>query len=115
MENLNTSWQNQQPPDVGWLSPTDLRIARQVQARLLRHDVPRRATLEYDAYYLPAQGVGGDYHDFLELGPSRLGLVVGDVSGKGVSAALLMASLQLTPTAPVLTLVVARTTTPSIC
>lgn len=52
------------------------------------------AALTYAGYCRPARGVGGDYYDFLALSGGRLGLAIGDVSGKGVPAALLMASLQ---------------------
>ena len=51
-------------------------------------------SLDYAGACLPAHAVGGDYYDFLNLGPDRLGLVIGDVMGKGMAAALLMANLQ---------------------
>ncbi|MBI1791977.1 MAG: SpoIIE family protein phosphatase, partial [Acidobacteria bacterium] len=77
-----------------WLTPEDLEVARQVQARLLPQGTPRLSTLDCGGFCLPARCVGGDFYDFLDLGPERVGLVLGDVSGKGVSAALMMASLQ---------------------
>ncbi|MGC2474369.1 MAG: PP2C family protein-serine/threonine phosphatase, partial [Candidatus Sulfotelmatobacter sp.] len=55
---------------------------------------PEAKTLEYAGLCLQARQVGGDYFDFLDLGQHRLGLVIGDVSGKGIAAALLMANLQ---------------------
>ena len=70
--------------------------ARAVQNRLLKTPVPRLRTLDLDAYCRPARGVGGDFYDLLSLGPSRLGILLGDIAGKGVSAAILMASLQAT-------------------
>jgi sigma-B regulation protein RsbU (phosphoserine phosphatase) len=51
-------------------------------------------TLDYAAECRSARRVGGDYYDFLTLGPDKLGIALGDISGKGISAALLMASLQ---------------------
>jgi serine phosphatase RsbU (regulator of sigma subunit) len=51
-------------------------------------------SLEYAGLCLQARQVGGDYYDFIDLGPQRLGLVIGDVVGKGIAAALLMANLQ---------------------
>jgi serine phosphatase RsbU (regulator of sigma subunit)/predicted enzyme related to lactoylglutathione lyase len=72
----------------------EVEIARQVQARLFPQSVPSLATLDYAGVCLQAREVGGDYYDFLELGRERLGLVIGDVSGKGTAAALLMANLQ---------------------
>jgi serine phosphatase RsbU (regulator of sigma subunit)/predicted enzyme related to lactoylglutathione lyase len=72
----------------------ELEIAKQVQARLSPQIQPRLRTVEYVGMCLPARQVGGDYFDFLNLGPQRLGLIVGDVSGKGIAAALLMANLQ---------------------
>jgi len=72
----------------------ELDIARDVQAGLLPQRRPAIAGLDYDGTCRMAREVGGDYFDFLELGPGRLGLALGDISGKGVSAALLMASLQ---------------------
>jgi serine phosphatase RsbU (regulator of sigma subunit) len=51
-------------------------------------------TLQYSAYCRQAGAVGGDYYDCLDLGPGRLGLVLADISGKGIPAALLMANLQ---------------------
>jgi serine phosphatase RsbU (regulator of sigma subunit)/catechol 2,3-dioxygenase-like lactoylglutathione lyase family enzyme len=72
----------------------ELAIAREVQARLFPQSRPAVAGLEYAGACLPARAVGGDYYDFLSLGEDRLGLVVGDVMGKGMAAALLMANLQ---------------------
>jgi len=72
----------------------EIEIAREVQQRLFPQNAPVVAALEYAGYCRPARGVGGDYYDFLALSNGRLGLAVGDVSGKGVPAALLMASLQ---------------------
>ena len=72
----------------------EIEIAKQVQARLFPQIRPEVKTLEYAGLCLQARDVGGDYFDFLDLGHRRLGLVVGDVSGKGIAAALLMANLQ---------------------
>jgi serine phosphatase RsbU (regulator of sigma subunit)/predicted enzyme related to lactoylglutathione lyase len=72
----------------------ELEIAKQVQARLFPQIKPELKTMEYAGICLQARQVGGDYFDFLNLGPRRLGLIIGDVSGKGIAAALLMANLQ---------------------
>jgi serine phosphatase RsbU (regulator of sigma subunit)/catechol 2,3-dioxygenase-like lactoylglutathione lyase family enzyme len=72
----------------------EIEIAKQVQARLFPQIRPETKTLEYAGLCLQARQVGGDYFDFLDLGQQRLGLVIGDVSGKGIAAALLMANLQ---------------------
>jgi serine phosphatase RsbU (regulator of sigma subunit)/catechol 2,3-dioxygenase-like lactoylglutathione lyase family enzyme len=72
----------------------EIEIAKQVQARLFPQIHPAARTLEYAGVCIQARQVGGDYFDFLDLGRQRLGLVVGDVSGKGIAAALLMANLQ---------------------
>jgi len=72
----------------------ELEIARQVQARLFPQNLPPMRTLEYAGVCLQARPVGGDYYDFLDLGHDQLGLVIADVAGKGIAAALLMANLQ---------------------
>jgi serine phosphatase RsbU (regulator of sigma subunit) len=72
----------------------ELEIAKQVQARLFPQTLPPIQTLEYAGICIQARPVGGDYYDFLDLGRERVGLVVGDISGKGIAAALLMANLQ---------------------
>ena len=72
----------------------EMEIAMQVQARLFPQSLPPLRSLEYAGICLQARPVGGDYYDFLDLGRDRLGLVVGDVAGKGIAAALLMANLQ---------------------
>jgi serine phosphatase RsbU (regulator of sigma subunit)/catechol 2,3-dioxygenase-like lactoylglutathione lyase family enzyme len=69
-------------------------IATQVQARLFPQTMPALKSLEYAGTCIPARAVGGDYYDFLTLGPDRLGFVIADVAGKGIAAALLMANLQ---------------------
>ncbi|MGA2072375.1 MAG: SpoIIE family protein phosphatase [Terriglobia bacterium] len=72
----------------------EMEIAKQVQARLFPQTLPPARSLEYAGVCLQARPVGGDYYDFLDLGRDRLGLVIGDVAGKGIAAALLMANLQ---------------------
>ncbi len=72
----------------------ELEIAREVQERLFPQSHPAVAGLDYGGRCRPAQGVGGDYYDFLELADGSFGIAIGDVSGKGFPAALLMASLQ---------------------
>lgn len=72
----------------------ELEIARQVQARLFPQTLPPIGTLEYAGACIQARQVGGDYFDFLDLGGGRFGFVTGDVAGKGIAAALLMANLQ---------------------
>ncbi len=65
-----------------------------MQARLFPQTLPPRRKLDYAGLCIQARQVGGDYYDFLDLGGEGLGLVIGDISGKGIGAALLMASLQ---------------------
>ncbi len=72
----------------------ELSIAREVQTQLFPHDLPSLPGLELAAVCRAARVVSGDYYDFLKLGDSGLGLAIADISGKGISAALLMASLQ---------------------
>jgi phosphoserine phosphatase RsbU/P len=72
----------------------EVEIAREVQERLFPQNPPVVAGLDYCGVCRPARGVGGDYYDFLPLPDGQLGVAVGDVSGKGISAALMMASLQ---------------------
>ena len=69
-------------------------IACEVQRKLLPQHMPALETLDYAGSCEPAWAVGGDYYDFLDKGNGRVGFVLADVSGKGVSAALLMANLQ---------------------
>jgi phosphoserine phosphatase RsbU/P len=70
-----------------------LGVASRVQQRLFPQQRPALATLDYTGFCRPALGMSGDYYDFLDLAPGRLGLLVTDVVGKGVPAALLMASV----------------------
>ena len=72
----------------------EIEIAREVQQRLFPHEMPLIPGIDYFGACRPALGVGGDYYDFLQLGDGKVGIAVGDVSGKGIAAALLMASLQ---------------------
>lgn len=72
----------------------EVEIAREVQQRLFPQSVPAIAGLELAGFCRTALGVGGDYYDFLVLPDGSLLLAIGDVSGKGIGAALVMASLQ---------------------
>jgi len=72
----------------------EIEIAREVQERLFPQSIPTLAGLSLAGSCRPALGVGGDYYDIFEMLESKVGLAIGDVSGKGVPAALLMASLR---------------------
>ena len=85
----------------------DLKLAEQVQKRFLPQVVPTVPGYEFFAYYQPTYEVGGDYYDFVSLPADRIAVALGDVSGKGVAAALMMAkfsgdtrSCMLTENAP---------------
>ncbi|HEU0029325.1 MAG TPA: SpoIIE family protein phosphatase [Kofleriaceae bacterium] len=71
----------------------DLRVARQIQRSLLPANVPQVVGLDFAVHYEPAYQIGGDFYDFIWHDPSHLGLAVGDVAGKAISAALYMARL----------------------
>ena len=66
----------------------DLALARELQMRLLPQTLPRLANLELAAKFVPARAIGGDLYDFIPYSLSRLGIVIGDVSGKGAPAAI---------------------------
>ena len=72
----------------------ELRVARRIQQALLPEATPQLDGWKITRYYQPAREVGGDFYDFLRLQDSRVGLVIGDVSGKGIPAAVLMANTQ---------------------
>lgn len=72
----------------------ELSIAREVQTQLFPRELPSLPGIELAAICRAARVVSGDYYDFVKLGDNKLGLAIADISGKGISAALLMASLQ---------------------
>jgi sigma-B regulation protein RsbU (phosphoserine phosphatase) len=73
---------------------SELEIAANVQQKLFPHEVHHLGTVDYAGHCVAAREVGGDYYDFLDVNDQTVGFVLGDVSGKGVPAALLMANLQ---------------------
>jgi len=75
---------------------SELTIAREVQKQLFPKDVPYTKTLELKGVCSPARMVSGDYYDFMALSEESLAFAIGDVAGKGISAALLMATIQST-------------------
>lgn len=72
----------------------ELDVAREMQRRLIPAEIPKVEGLDISAVFIPAFEVGGDYYDFFEMNKNRFGFVVGDVSGKGISAAFIMAELR---------------------
>ncbi len=72
----------------------EISIAREVQSQLFPQTLPSLPGLQLGAICRPARVVSGDYYDFIKTGPDRLGIALADISGKGIFAALLMASLQ---------------------
>jgi sigma-B regulation protein RsbU (phosphoserine phosphatase) len=73
---------------------SEIEIAREVQNQLYPKSIPATRTLRLTAVCQPARMVSGDYYDYLRIDDGRLALSMGDVAGKGISAALLMATLQ---------------------
>ena len=72
----------------------ELDVARDVQYKILPDRTPRFDKLEISAVFIPAFEVGGDYYDFFQLEDGKLGFVIADVSGKGISAAFIMAEIK---------------------
>jgi serine phosphatase RsbU (regulator of sigma subunit)/anti-sigma regulatory factor (Ser/Thr protein kinase) len=70
----------------------ELHVARLIQQTLLPKELPALSGWQLSAYYQPARAVGGDFYDFLQFEDGRLGIVIGDVTDKGVPAALVMAT-----------------------
>ena len=94
LENMRLASEIAERTEAERRAAREMEIAKEVQGRLLPQAPPRLPTLECAARCLQARSVGGDYYDFLELGEGHVGFVLADVSGKGVHAALLMATLQ---------------------
>jgi sigma-B regulation protein RsbU (phosphoserine phosphatase) len=72
----------------------DMELAVEVQSMLIPKSLPKTGAVEVGATYLPNENIGGDYFDFIKTGPDEFLWCIADASGKGVSAALLMANLQ---------------------
>jgi phosphoserine phosphatase RsbU/P len=72
----------------------ELSIAHEVQQQLFPHTLPHLPGIEIEAICRPARVVSGDYYDFIRISPTRLAIALADISGKGISAALLMANVQ---------------------
>lgn len=72
----------------------ELDVAREIQRKILPADVPDYPNLEIASVFIPAFEVGGDYYDFFRISETKLGFVIADVSGKGISAAFIMAEVK---------------------
>jgi serine phosphatase RsbU (regulator of sigma subunit) len=72
----------------------DLEVAREIQRRMLPQQIPQVAGLSIAKAWQPSRMVGGDYFDLVDLGQGKLGILIADVAGKGMSAALLMSNMQ---------------------
>jgi phosphoserine phosphatase RsbU/P len=94
LENIGLAESMAERIDAEHRARQEMDIARQVQSKLLPQKAPVLKTIDYAGACIQARAVGGDYYDFLDLGEGRVGFVLADVAGKGISAALLMANLQ---------------------
>ena len=74
----------------------ELEVAREMQKLLFPSDLPSNKRMDISAKYIPRHEVGGDYYDFIPLGDEEYIICIGDVSGKGIGAAMLMANFQAT-------------------
>lgn len=72
----------------------DIKIASEIQKRLLPKEIVNKDKIDLTAYSMPAKGVGGDYYDIIKLDNNKIALVICDVAGKGISAALLMVMIR---------------------
>src|SRR5246127_814525 len=90
---LKNALEDQYEPDRR-LVVRDFEIASEVQRRLLPSQLPDYPGLDLGFIYHPAHQLGGDYYDFIPLGPERIAIAIADISGKGLPGALLMATLQ---------------------
>jgi serine phosphatase RsbU (regulator of sigma subunit) len=73
---------------------SELKVAREIQYKILPNHIPQYDSLKISSIFVPAFEVGGDYYDFFPLNDSKLGFVIADVSGKGISAAFIMAEVK---------------------
>ncbi|MBN1155572.1 SpoIIE family protein phosphatase [candidate division KSB1 bacterium] len=74
----------------------ELALSSEIQRMLLPHSIPQGTLFEISALNVPSKEVGGDYYDFIMIDDHRLGIAIGDISGKGIPGALLMSNLQAT-------------------
>jgi len=72
----------------------ELDVARDIQKRILPKENPELENLSISSFFIPAFEVGGDYYDFFEISKTKLGFIIADVSGKGISAAFIMAEVK---------------------
>ncbi|HEX2711919.1 MAG TPA: SpoIIE family protein phosphatase [Candidatus Acidoferrales bacterium] len=94
LENIHLAEKMAERMEAERRAAVEIDIARRVQARLFPQNLPTLETMEYAGGCVQARQVGGDYYDFLDMGPGVVGMVLADISGKGMSGALLMANLQ---------------------
>jgi phosphoserine phosphatase RsbU/P len=94
LENMRLAQEMANRLELDRRAEREMQIARDVQSRLFPQVIPRLTTLEYAGSCIQARQVGGDYYDFWDFGTTHLALVLADISGKGISGALLMANLQ---------------------
>jgi len=94
LENISLAEKMAERMEAERQAAMEMDIARRVQARLFPQNLPPLETLDYVGGCVQARQVGGDYYDFLDMGPGVVGIVLADISGKGMSGALLMANLQ---------------------
>jgi phosphoserine phosphatase RsbU/P len=94
LENIDLAEKMAERIDAERRAAMEIDIARRVQERLFPQNLPPLETLEYVGGCVQARQVGGDYYDFLDMGPGMVAVVLADISGKGMSGALLMANLQ---------------------
>jgi phosphoserine phosphatase RsbU/P len=94
LENIRMAEQIARRMEADRRTAHEMDIAREVQSRLFPQVLPKLNTLDYSGSCIQARQVGGDYYDFWDLGSKHLALVLADISGKGISGALLMANLQ---------------------
>jgi phosphoserine phosphatase RsbU/P len=94
LENMSMAEQIADRLELDRRSEREMQIARDVQSHLFPKNKPSLATLEYAGNCIQARQVGGDYYDFWDFGATHLAIVLADISGKGISGALLMANLQ---------------------